>query len=61
MKRLSSTTCTIQGRYLDIKTEKEINSFSEEYTNLNKVIFNETSQDYNLDELIIKFDPDLNS
>ena len=60
MKALSNSKCLIAGRIVNINdtnSTKEV--FSNDNLNLKEVYFNEITQDYNFDSLIIKFDPKL--
>ncbi|CAD8169725.1 unnamed protein product [Paramecium pentaurelia] len=58
VKVLDGSKCTIQGRQIlnDLK-----GPFYSNYTNFPDVSFNSTSQDYNLDQMIVTFEPDLNA
>jgi len=60
MKALSNTKCLISSRIIDINdTNFTTGVFSNDSLNLKEVYFNETTQDYNFDSLIIKLDPKL--
>ncbi|CAD8125630.1 unnamed protein product [Paramecium sonneborni] len=58
VQALYDSKCSIKGRQVINNTKGE---FDENYVSFRESIFNQSSQDYNLDELIITFDPDLNS
>ncbi|CAD8196346.1 unnamed protein product [Paramecium pentaurelia] len=57
IKNLTGTECSLKSRQILDKKQETYNS---SLINLKTVIFNETSQDYNLDSLIVYFNPDLN-
>ncbi|CAD8128511.1 unnamed protein product [Paramecium sonneborni] len=57
VKSLDGSKCTIYGRKV---LNKEIGQFDQNLTSFTEINFNTSTQDYNLDQLIIKFDPDLN-
>ncbi|CAD8169765.1 unnamed protein product [Paramecium pentaurelia] len=55
IKALDGSKCFIKGRQIINKSEGE---FYSNFTSITEVQFNTTSQDYNLDQMIITFDPD---
>ncbi|CAD8210964.1 unnamed protein product [Paramecium octaurelia] len=57
IKNLTGTECTIKSREILDSKEGEFNS---SLINLKSVTFNQASQDYNLDSLIVYFNPDQN-
>ncbi|CAD8194348.1 unnamed protein product [Paramecium pentaurelia] len=61
IKNLTSSKCTIKGRLYDYKKleESEQKPFSNNFTNLNEVVYDNSMEEYNFDHLIIYFDPDL--
>ncbi|CAD8168810.1 unnamed protein product [Paramecium pentaurelia] len=58
IKALDGTKCTLKGRQIINQKEGE---FYENFTSMKEIVFNKTSQDYNLDSMIINFDPDYSS
>ncbi|CAK84354.1 unnamed protein product (macronuclear) [Paramecium tetraurelia] len=58
VKVLDGSKCTIQGREV---LNEIYGEFYSNYTNLPEISFNSTSQDYNLDSMIVTFQPDLNT
>ncbi|CAD8193803.1 unnamed protein product [Paramecium octaurelia] len=56
IKNLRNTYCTLESRILNKSNNDDSGFFSNNLTNIQKVLFNETTQDYNLDELIVYFD-----
>ncbi|CAK91844.1 unnamed protein product (macronuclear) [Paramecium tetraurelia] len=61
IKNLTSSKCTIKGRLHDFKKleESEQKDFSNNFTNINEVVYDKTLEEYNFDHLIIYLDPDL--
>ncbi|CAD8200138.1 unnamed protein product [Paramecium octaurelia] len=61
IKNLTYSKCTIKGRLYDFMKieESEQKSFSNNFTNLNEVVYDNSLEEYNFDHLIIYFDPDL--
>ncbi|CAD8095790.1 unnamed protein product [Paramecium primaurelia] len=61
IKNLTSSKCSIKGRLYDYKKleESEQKAFSNNFTNLNEVVYDNFMEEYNFDHLIIYFDPDL--
>lgn len=59
MKKLTGTSCQLDSRIVDLSDLNGTTAgpFTKAYTNLHTVDFNETSQDYNFDHLIVKFSP----
>ncbi|CAD8121080.1 unnamed protein product [Paramecium sonneborni] len=55
IKALDGSKCTLNGRQMSNNLEGE---FQNNFISLTEVEFNTTSQDYNLDTLIVNFDPD---
>ncbi|CAD8108833.1 unnamed protein product [Paramecium primaurelia] len=70
IQNLDGSKCSIYSRKININNLTEIDpqnmdnitsTLNSPYTNLQEVYFNTTSQDYNLDEMIVYFDPKSNS
>ncbi|CAD8196278.1 unnamed protein product [Paramecium pentaurelia] len=57
IKNLTGTECTLKSRQI---LDSKLGDYNSSLINLKTVTFNETSQDYNLDSLIVYFNPDLN-
>ncbi|CAD8125569.1 unnamed protein product [Paramecium sonneborni] len=58
IKALDGSKCSIQSRQIINQQEGE---FYSNFTSYSEVYYNTTSQDYNLDNMIIYFDPDYSS
>ncbi|CAD8164426.1 unnamed protein product [Paramecium octaurelia] len=58
IKALEGSKCFIRGRQI---IEKQEGEFLTNFTSITEVLFNATSQDYNLDQMEITFDPDYSS
>ncbi|CAD8174765.1 unnamed protein product [Paramecium pentaurelia] len=56
MKNLKNSFCEIDSRILNTSESLQEDIFSNNLTNLNKITFNDQTQDYNLDDLIVYFD-----
>ncbi|CAD8110353.1 unnamed protein product [Paramecium primaurelia] len=61
MKNLQSSFCEIDSRILNTSELLKDTLFINNLTNLNKITFNDLTQDYNLDDLIVYFDNTLPS
>ncbi|CAD8116010.1 unnamed protein product [Paramecium sonneborni] len=62
IKNLNKSFCYIDSRILNISEyDDEKYEFSQDFTNIDVVNFNEQTQDYNLDDLIVYFDNELPS
>ncbi|CAD8115615.1 unnamed protein product [Paramecium sonneborni] len=62
IKNLNNSFCYIDSRILNISEyDDEKYEFSQDFTNIDVVNFNEQIQDYNLDDLIVYFDNELPS
>ncbi|CAD8125608.1 unnamed protein product [Paramecium sonneborni] len=59
IKNLEGTFCEIQSRMINSSQEEQNSNFTNNYTNIINITFNSTTQDYNLDQLIIYFDNEL--
>ncbi|CAD8214829.1 unnamed protein product [Paramecium octaurelia] len=60
IKNLKNSYCTIDSRRINIAEHQyEQVPFSNNFTNFDSVYFNEQTQDYNLDDLIVYFDNEL--
>ena len=61
VKNLTSSKCNIKGRLYDFLKieESEEKEFSNNFTNLHEVIYDNLIEEYSFDDLIIYFDPDL--
>ncbi|CAD8079740.1 unnamed protein product [Paramecium primaurelia] len=56
MKNLKNSFCEIDSRILNTSDLFQEDKFSNNLTNINEITFNDLTQDYNLDDLIIYFD-----
>ncbi|CAD8203708.1 unnamed protein product [Paramecium pentaurelia] len=61
MKNLENSFCEIDSRILNTSEFLQDTLFINNLTNLNKIMFNDLTQDYNLDDLIVYFDNTLPS
>ncbi|KAM3138602.1 hypothetical protein pb186bvf_009354 [Paramecium bursaria] len=57
IKNLQNTNCTIQRRKINVNDDKNSVQFEGSGLSFTKIQFYTTTQDYNLDELVIGFDP----
>ncbi|CAD8110877.1 unnamed protein product [Paramecium sonneborni] len=56
MKNVLNSICDIDSRILNISNLNDDNMFSNNLTNIKNIRFNNQTQDYNLDDLIVNFD-----